>query len=456
MRLLTLAVLVAAPLAAAQTFQPSGIDLTAGGTFDPQIACTAVTSNVDGPVLLWFDAGTESVFLADRQRNDGQPIELLTASDLDAGTGVDVDDCTAGVFDDDTGTLVLALSAASAGFVTAITFDDVTGAPTFERLAPDGQGGLFRPTGLAVAEGRLYAAVQSDFSIVALELSGPDQTPTPLATEFGAEFFDLTATSTEFAPSPSQFALFTLSTEGASPSFRNTLLAVRTPTTTPSLEVVAEPYEGPLTPPPSPSFGRLISVVAATADDDGSSGPTSSTEAVFVLSVSAAGPEIARYGPDGTGVRSATEDSILDDIGRPGGIFSPIPNGALLFSNNVDDSLDALLLLGGSEGGGRDEVLIATGAFTTPTAQPSAAPQAVAVSPNPFSGRASVEVDGGAGVRIDLVDVLGRTVATVWDGPLAPGRQRLPVDGAVLQSGTYVVRVESAAGVRTQTVTVVR
>lgn len=83
--------------------------------------------------------------------------------------------------------------------------------------------------------------------------------------------------------------------------------------------------------------------------------------------------------------------------------------------------------------------------------------------PNPFnpSTRISLELTRPTHVRVRIYDVLGRLVATVWEGVLAAGTHRLQWDGANrfgrrVASGTYFVRVESGNVVRTLKLTVVK
>ena len=77
---------------------------------------------------------------------------------------------------------------------------------------------------------------------------------------------------------------------------------------------------------------------------------------------------------------------------------------------------------------------------------PPAPPDAVEIrrpAPNPFTDstvlRLSLPVE--ADVRIALVDVLGREVAVLTDGPHAAGAHEMSVEGAQLTPGVYVTRV---------------
>ena len=78
--------------------------------------------------------------------------------------------------------------------------------------------------------------------------------------------------------------------------------------------------------------------------------------------------------------------------------------------------------------------------------------------PNPARERALVEVrlaePGPA--RLTVIDLLGRHVATVLDGPLPAGVTPVGVDGAALAPGVYVLRLEAGGRVATRMLTRVR
>ena len=94
----------------------------------------------------------------------------------------------------------------------------------------------------------------------------------------------------------------------------------------------------------------------------------------------------------------------------------------------------------------------------------AAGPAATAVSlgapvPNPTTGRAelALRVDAPQPVRAELVDALGRAVATLYDGPAAADAPLvLVVDGAALPPGVYVVRVQGATFDVSRAVTLAR
>jgi hypothetical protein len=64
-------------------------------------------------------------------------------------------------------------------------------------------------------------------------------------------------------------------------------------------------------------------------------------------------------------------------------------------------------------------------------------------APNPFTDEAVmlVTLPAAAGVRVALVDVLGREVAVLADGPHEAGAHPIAIAGAGLAPGVYVARV---------------
>ena len=79
--------------------------------------------------------------------------------------------------------------------------------------------------------------------------------------------------------------------------------------------------------------------------------------------------------------------------------------------------------------------------------------------PNPFNPRAVVpfEVPEAAHVRLTLVDIFGREVAILLDRQVAAGSHEAVVDGGLLASGVYLVRLEAEGVVRaTQKVVLLR
>ncbi|WP_420455050.1 T9SS type A sorting domain-containing protein [Rubrivirga sp.] len=82
----------------------------------------------------------------------------------------------------------------------------------------------------------------------------------------------------------------------------------------------------------------------------------------------------------------------------------------------------------------------------------------LSVHPNPVGGRATVPFALAAAgpARVRVVDVLGREVAVLADGPHAAGEHSVGLDGGRLAAGVYVVVLDAGGQRATQTVTVVR
>ena len=95
--------------------------------------------------------------------------------------------------------------------------------------------------------------------------------------------------------------------------------------------------------------------------------------------------------------------------------------------------------------------------FTLATVAGEPAPEATGVAllapfPNPFREAATVRfrLDAPAEVRLDVLDVLGRRVGGA-SGAYAAGEHAVQLGGADLASGVYIVRLDAAGEVRTQT-----
>lgn len=112
---------------------------------------------------------------------------------------------------------------------------------------------------------------------------------------------------------------------------------------------------------------------------------------------------------------------------------------------------------------GEDQVGFALWSLTpAPVAnEPSAVPQPAhlhAPHPNPARSGATVSFDiAEAGpVRVEVLDVLGRRVALLADGPVAAGEHALRWEAGALPSGLYLVRLTAGDTVQTQRLTLVR
>jgi hypothetical protein len=81
------------------------------------------------------------------------------------------------------------------------------------------------------------------------------------------------------------------------------------------------------------------------------------------------------------------------------------------------------------------------------------------VYPNPFDARAqfSVAVREEQNVTVVLYDILGRHVATLFDGPLTANQNhQIQLDGSRLASGSFLLRIEGEQFVETRSIMRVR
>ena len=59
-------------------------------------------------------------------------------------------------------------------------------------------------------------------------------------------------------------------------------------------------------------------------------------------------------------------------------------------------------------------------------------------------------------VTVELVDLLGRRVAVLAEGPHAVGRHQVEIEPGALAAGAYLVRMRAGSFVASERVTVVR
>lgn len=102
--------------------------------------------------------------------------------------------------------------------------------------------------------------------------------------------------------------------------------------------------------------------------------------------------------------------------------------------------------------------LVSAVAVSTGSDTPEASGDELSVYPNPTRGQATVafSLAQGADVRVAVIDMLGREVATVASGARSAGAYTEVVDTARMAPGLYLVRVETPEGARTARFTVIR
>ena len=94
-----------------------------------------------------------------------------------------------------------------------------------------------------------------------------------------------------------------------------------------------------------------------------------------------------------------------------------------------------------------------------PGATPGATASLGAVYPNPLAGEAVtvvLETHEGGDARVEVIDVLGRTVAVLTDGASPAGTHELNFATRALPSGVYFIRLTAEGTTQTRKLTVVR
>ncbi|MEZ4703168.1 MAG: DUF1501 domain-containing protein [Rhodothermales bacterium] len=78
--------------------------------------------------------------------------------------------------------------------------------------------------------------------------------------------------------------------------------------------------------------------------------------------------------------------------------------------------------------------------------------------PNPFNPQTTIgfALERAEAVRLTVYDVRGRRVQTLVDGPMPAGAHRIAFDAGRLPSGMYLYQLETAAGVETRQMALVR
>jgi hypothetical protein len=104
-------------------------------------------------------------------------------------------------------------------------------------------------------------------------------------------------------------------------------------------------------------------------------------------------------------------------------------------------------------------------AAATPTSTPPPAPTALSIAnrPDPFNPATSLRVEAPASevARIEIIDLRGRVIRSLWRGPWPGGHRELEWNGRdeqgnALPSGIYWARVQAGGLSRTDRLTLVR
>ncbi|WP_412060951.1 DUF1501 domain-containing protein [Rubrivirga sp. IMCC45206] len=201
-------------------------------------------------------------------------------------------------------------------------------------------------------------------------------------------------------------------------------------------------------------------------------GVTGDADRVLAMTFSEFGRRVEQNGSNGTD-HGTSAPLFLAGPAVAGGLHGDAPDlGALDPAGNLRYTTDFrrvyASLLTGWFGLSADEAASVLGAAYEPLGllaspvstgtSPALALALDPVRPNPTRGLARVRyhVPGTSRARVSVYDVLGRRIAQLADGVHRGGAHEVIWDAGALPAGAYVLRLETPAGQRSQTATVVR
>ncbi|MBC11990.1 MAG: hypothetical protein CMM85_03350 [Rhodothermaceae bacterium] len=135
----------------------------------------------------------------------------------------------------------------------------------------------------------------------------------------------------------------------------------------------------------------------------------------------------------------------------------PVPgSGSFTALATTYESAADQLVVTGVEGLG--EIVLASSEPTDREPDAEVRGLALATAPNPTPGVTTVTLTLAAAgpTSVTLSDLLGRRVATLYEGPLGAGAHRIAADLSALPAGVYLVRAEAGGAVASRPLTVVR
>lgn len=146
---------------------------------------------------------------------------------------------------------------------------------------------------------------------------------------------------------------------------------------------------------------------------------------------------------DGTWVPERTVDLVVYDAGTDSGPNYTSPNDDTDPPEPIGQLVDPPFAANGNVGTFTFTLLNVT---SSQDAAPVTGFALDAPTPNPATTRTTLQLRLGASqsVRIEVFDLLGRRVATLHDGVLAPGTHPFGLDVRALPSGIYFARVQGA------------
>ena len=452
LRFAGLTLLIAAAPVRAQTYDFfSQAALADGGPLtEIEPDCFVAIPNESETRLAFFDDTSDQILVHFPDRAPGErTIVLFSAMALTTLTGgATIDRCRDAVSSSDGGDAFFVV--ADAQNVNYVLGFGNSGPPLLNdpESPVDDSAGI---VGVALSsdEQTLYLT-RAEFSgapedgVYALDINTGGQTPTVVYQNADLDLNGLVADANG--------DLYAVSSEFATdPAFANVIVKLTDPGGTPVLTVVASPCtDGLFTGCTGSEGGGLEDLVIETNPDD------ATQQRLFVSNNafdSDEGVQVGGFALDGTGGALVFTSAALVEATEAEG-FTVSGNTGYI---DVEDGL--LYVAGRAAFGGTPGVASVTAPFPPPvSAEPAAAPTfALAVAPNPAAGAARVAVTAAVAgaLTVDVLDLLGRRVATLFEGAAAAG-QTVTATASGLAPGVYVVRAQSAAGVATRRLTVLR
>ena len=425
--------LLAAP-AGAQTYGTYASQADLGGA-EPDCIVTDVT----GEFVIYFDQATASIQAY--APGDGVIVGADNAA-LNAATGLTIDRCRDGAFSENTFDAYFILADSdNTDIVVKLDADANLTALTNPADATDpAQGSI----GLAVSNDNqaLYIS-RSEFNGApedgVYSVNTTDASQTPAVVLQNADL-DLNGIAVDAAGD-----LYAASSEFGGGDFVNVVVKITDPDGSPALSTIASPCADGLF--VNCTDGGIEELVIATNLADGS-------QRMFVANNSFGGPDgevVAAFDLDGSdGEIVFTQAAAVAALGIAG-ITTAGNNGYLAFGG------ETLLVASRADFGGTTGIFSVTVPFPVAAEGAPTSAFALAVAPNPSAGAARVAVtaEASGALTVDVLDLLGRRVTTLFEGSAAAG-QTVTATASGLAPGVYVVRAQSAAGVATQRLTVVR
>ena len=426
------ALLVAAP-AGAQTYDTFATQADLGGA-EPD----CIVTDADGEFVIFFDQVSGSI---QRTSIGGGIVVGADNAALNTATGLIIDRCRDGAFNEDTfDSYFILADADNTDIVVRIDNNAAATALTSPTNATDSGNGV---AALAVSlDNQTLYLSRSEFNgapedgVYTIDTTTPGQAPAAL--EINADY-DLNGIAVD-----ADGDLYVASSEFGGGDFVNVVLKIQADGSA-APEIVATPCDDGLF--VNCEDGGIEELVIGADDGAG-------TQRLFVANNSFGGPDgevVAVFDLDGSnGEIVFSEAAAVAALGI-GGLTTAGNDGYLAFGG------ERLFFASREDFGGTVGIFTVTVPSAVASEGAPEAAFALALAPNPTAGSARVAVTAEAAgpLTVDVLDLLGRRVATLFAGSAAAG-QTVEATAAGLAPGVYTVRAQSAAGVATERLTVVR